>query len=629
MVTRIPFFVSCSVMLLIGIATPTTGQIIVGANVQVSRARASAMHNEVLIAADPSDARRLIGCSMIGPSPAGKWITGAYASFDGGVTWVPVMADDQDFNSADPACVYGIGGTALFASLGSGKDRKTRLKAYHSEDGGKTWTGSKIPDASSDMLDREYIAVDNTRGNYHGRIYIYGQRRGYGLDDRLPDGITLFRSLDGGKTYERPIQRLAPDRTTVVHPGNAIVLSDGTFVAVFAQLIIDKRNDGYPDGQSVPASRPSGFIKVMTSSDGGDTLNPATQVSDMYADWRQQAKSTIPRVDADVFTSVFRDRIYAVWADGRFGGRTQIVLSYSTDKGNTWSKPRLVNDDRLPARGALERSAAMPAVAVNKDGIIGVTWYDRRDSPNDVDYYVRFAASLDGGETFTSSVRVSERPRVFDQNEQWPIKGLAIAEKTGPVRLVIIRDEWLSSGDTAGLAADASGIFHPLWIDDRTGVRQVWTASVSVKGSGMKHGDAALSRLDDITSKVEIEVMDSSYDRLKNEGTVSIRLKNTSKDTIVAPIKLRALSLTSELGVVHVVNAENRETGDGAFWDFTALLENGSLTPGAVTGVKSLSFRLSDFGSFRQPNGQYKWIFVDVDAIVLGSVRAAKTTAQP
>jgi len=275
----------------------------------------------------------------------------------------------------------------------------------------------------------------------------------------LPGGITLFRSLDGGKTYERPIQRLAPDRTTVVHPGNAIVLSDGTFVAVFAQLTIDKRNDGYPDGQSVPASRPNGFIKAMTSSDGGDTLNPATLVSDMYADWRQQPKSTIPRVDGDVYTSVFRDRIYAVWADGRFGGRTQIVLSYSTDKGNTWSKPRLVNGDRLPARVELERSAAMPAVAVNKGGIVGVTWYDRRDSTNDVDYYVRFAASLDGGETFIPSVRVSQRPRVFDQNEQWPIKGLVIAEKARPVRLVIIRDEWLASGDTAGLAADANGVF--------------------------------------------------------------------------------------------------------------------------------------------------------------------------
>jgi hypothetical protein len=36
-------------------------------------------------------------------------------------------------------------------------------------------------------------------------------------------------------------------------------------------------------------------------------------------------------------------------------------------------------------------------------------------------------------------------------------------------------------GDTAGLAADAVGTFHPLWVDKRTGVLQVFTAKVSVR----------------------------------------------------------------------------------------------------------------------------------------------------
>src|SRR5262249_28643602 len=38
--------------------------------------------------------------------------------------------------------------------------------------------------------------------------------------------------------------------------------------------------------------------------------------------------------------------------------------------------------------------------------------------------------------------------------------------------------DWLA--DTTGLAADASGVFHPVWIDKRTGVRQVFTATVTV-----------------------------------------------------------------------------------------------------------------------------------------------------
>jgi hypothetical protein len=32
-----------------------------------------------------------------------------------------------------------------------------------------------------------------------------------------------------------------------------------------------------------------------------------------------------------------------------------------------------------------------------------------------------------------------------------------------------------------GLIADANGVFHSLWIDNRTGIRQVWTATVTIK----------------------------------------------------------------------------------------------------------------------------------------------------
>jgi hypothetical protein len=35
-------------------------------------------------------------------------------------------------------------------------------------------------------------------------------------------------------------------------------------------------------------------------------------------------------------------------------------------------------------------------------------------------------------------------------------------------------------GDTAGLAADAAGVFHPVWVDNHTGVPQVWTSAITV-----------------------------------------------------------------------------------------------------------------------------------------------------
>jgi hypothetical protein len=87
-------------------------------------------------------------------------------------------------------------------------------------------------------------------------------------------------------------------------------------------------------------------------------------------------------------------------------------------------------------------------------------WYDRRDFPNHDGYVPRFAASFDGGETFTASVVISKAPN-------------ARSAQKGP-------DFLLNGGDTAGLTAAADGRFHAVWIDNRTGVQQVWTAAIGI-----------------------------------------------------------------------------------------------------------------------------------------------------
>jgi hypothetical protein len=84
--------------------------------------------------------------------------------------------------------------------------------------------------------------------------------------------------------------------------------------------------------------------------------------------------------------------------------------------------------------------------------------------------------------------------------------------------------------------------------------------------------------------------------------------------------------VTSELGVAHVVNADNGVATDGAMWDFIPLVEGNVLAPGSMSDVKSLRFRLTDVRPFRQPNGTYKWIFADVNAIVMGQVQSRQLT---
>jgi hypothetical protein len=175
---------------------------------------------------------------------------------------------------------------------------------------------------------------------------------------------------------------------------------------------------------------------------------------------------------ADSAASIYRDRVYVFWEDGQVEpnalpgqpnrpGPGRILFAFSKDKGNSWIEPVILSEQSDHAEIAY--GAYMPAVAVNKDGLVAVTWYDRRGQPtapgSTAPFHapscnVRIRVSLDGGETWQPSVQVNETPI---QSSVWDLR------------------------DTAGLAADAAGTFHPVWIDDRTGTRQLWTAAVQVE----------------------------------------------------------------------------------------------------------------------------------------------------
>src|SRR6185295_10782680 len=92
----------------------------------------------------------------------------------------------------------------------------------------------------------------------------------------------------------------------------------------------------------------------------------------------------------------------------------------------------------------------------------------------------------------------------------------------------------------------------------------------------------------------------TAFDPAKGLVTLSVQLKNTSKDTLAGPLKLRLTSLRSELGDVSVANADDRGTGLGAVWDFTPQLRGEPLRPGAVTEAKTLRFRVLDLQAFQQ-----------------------------
>ena len=570
------------------------GQISVGRNVQVSKANADRTHAEVLLAADPNNPKNLLGCSMIepkGPSPQ-LFNTIAYVSNDGGLTWQPNLEVDRGLlGSADPACAFGSKGEEYFSSIIGEKggrlsdDYKSKLAFYRSFDSGKTW--SDPVDLLS--LDREYITVDTRSEKYKGRVYVHANGDARAVTDGEPTaGFLYFHSSDSGKTFSIPALLAIPQPRISVGHANGAILSDGTYVAIFWDL----KDPSDTKGNTRPTEKPNATMRSLSSDDGGVSFGRAVTVGEINVGY-SEVGSLVPSTAVDMSDGPFRDRIYVAWPDYR-SGRCEILLSSSSDKGKTWAKPVFVNDDYRRSSGA-GPDDFMPAIAVNSQGVIGVMWYDRRDNPDDLGYWVRFSASLDGGETFLPSVRVSEAPSSFAERD-WRVSAWAIGgghpdpetgggDFHGDFRV----DLW--PGHTVGMAAAADDKFFPFWVDNRTGLNQIWTTPVSVSGRAYRNGSADLDGWTDISSKLSLEFSAKTYDPKTKSLTADAYLLNTSKEPINGPLRLRFTSLRSRFGAVKLVDALGESPGPGAVVTWTKLPPEG-LNPGARSGPQRIRFVL-------------------------------------
>ena len=82
---------------------------------------------------------------------------------------------------------------------------------------------------------------------------------------------------------------------------------------------------------------------------------------------------------------------------------SDVMFARSTDAGRTFSAPRRINDD--PVNHAKWHWFGTMSVAPN--GRIDAVWYDTRNSPNNVASQLFYSFSVDGGNTWSPNVAVS------------------------------------------------------------------------------------------------------------------------------------------------------------------------------------------------------------------------------
>jgi len=545
--------------------------------VLVSHGEENINHVEVTSAADPNDSAHLVVCSVLTPvDEAGAW-TAAYVSFDGGKNFSKTVEQRSILNgrqevSADPTCAYGTDGSAYFAALSnSGFDARTVF--FKSPDGGHTWLR---PVSLFAAWDRPFIAVDQTAGKNRGRIYVSHNYRAQNFDPPQPQqfnsagGIGLQRSLDGGATFLGPTLRLALGgvQHEAINAENTVVLSDGTTITLFFEGDPVLRRGSYiPDMD--------GSLKVISSSDGGESFTDAIKVANHFEDRNRSTKATLPNIAVDPGSQNFKDRLYVAWHDS--GPELEEgFVSYSSDHGKTWSSPLRI--------GSRENDVFQTTLAVNKQGVVGLIWYE--GVPGAYGYAVRFAASTDGGQSWLTPVAVSQRAPT-NRGEKWMMLGKAAGKD--PVTVRIFRYLWQSSGDTAGLTADSHGTFHAFWIDNHTGIGQVWTAPIIVSDRVFPNGNADLDQLDDVSGLTQVELSHVSFDPAGQTLSADLRVKNVSNRELDGALKVRMFDLQSELCPSVLVSARNEEN---EIADFFADNAHKHLPPGEISNEKKISFQL-------------------------------------
>src|SRR5690348_14378209 len=108
--------VACYALLITAASADATPRVVVEPNILVTR-DIDAPHTETSLAADPGNAKHLLGAVTTFARMGDGLYDKPQASIDGGYTWFDSTPADAPFGSGDPQTAYGLTGTAYFLTL--------------------------------------------------------------------------------------------------------------------------------------------------------------------------------------------------------------------------------------------------------------------------------------------------------------------------------------------------------------------------------------------------------------------------------------------------------------------------------------------------------------------------------
>jgi hypothetical protein len=300
-----------------------------------------------------------------------------------------------------------------------------------SSDGGATWTAMNVrpPAPSQSSVEGDPMtAYDQRTGTlWVGGISFFAAQGGCFLAKKIP-GVNQFEtavvakktsSADKGWAAAGPAPG-NPDSTMLYIAYNEGILRSADMGATWAGPTPLGTGIGY-----LPRVGPDGVLHILSwnlnsccqdgiwyqrSFDGGVTVEPVKKIATRMDLWDAFNPTVFPgsfRVPQLNYLAIDPDgkTLYVVYFDttAKIGINSNVDLYFmkSTDGGNSWSIPKVINGDSDPAGDQF-----FPWLEVDSEGRIHMLFYDTRgiaqnDNAANMTFNAYYSYSDDGGETWS------------------------------------------------------------------------------------------------------------------------------------------------------------------------------------------------------------------------------------
>ena len=297
---------------------------------------------------------------------------------NGGMRWIaPGVLENNVFRS-DPILNSDTTGRFFYLSL----VQNFFDDLWRSVTGGQSWTRVGPADGG----DKQWFTIDNTNSSGRGFQYQY-----WSTDGNNYGGRQFTRSTDSGSTWMDPIN--IPNSPAW---GTLDVDSVGNLFIGGVNLTTNRiwcvRSTNAKNAGVIPTFDRSTAVNLGGDIVFAEPINPEGLVGQVYLAADRSGTST-------------NDNIYmlaSVQPSG-FTNGSDVMFVRSTNGGITFSAPRRINDD--PVNHA--KWHWFGTLSVAPSGRIDVVWYDSRNSPNNVTSQLFYSFSIDGGNTWSPNVAVS------------------------------------------------------------------------------------------------------------------------------------------------------------------------------------------------------------------------------